>query len=236
MNTLRRQRSAALWDDLYAAPDVNFASIPRTEVGQFQDRVAAGAGQVVIDVGTGLGEWACRVSRLGLTVTGYDYSPVAIESARRLQHNHGPLSFEIHDFDAGAIPRRLQRDSVEIVSCRHVLHFLEMPRFIADARRWLRKDGVLHVTTAVTEKMRDGRHVGLREEEVRELARGWRESTGTTLTRTARSPPWFSAAPTPDPSASRPQPRHFSLSHTDPTARGQGGVGALTEEEEHVHP
>ncbi|MFE5296975.1 class I SAM-dependent methyltransferase [Streptomyces sp. NPDC056632] len=175
VNTLRQHRSATFWDDMYSAPDIRPAPIPRAEIGQFQDRVAASAGPAVIDVGTGLGEWACRMSKLGLTVTGYDYSPVAIESARRLHHNHGPLTFEVHDFDADAIPRHLQRESVDVVSCRHVLHFLERPRFIADARRWLHKNGVLHITTAVAEKMRDGRHVGLREAEVRELARGWRE-------------------------------------------------------------
>ncbi|MFB7868096.1 hypothetical protein [Streptomyces sp. NPDC056069] len=48
-----------------------------------------------------------------------------------------------------------------------------MPRFIADARRWLRKDGALHTTTAVTDKVRDSRYTGLPEEETRELARGW---------------------------------------------------------------
>uniref|UniRef100_UPI003F49138B class I SAM-dependent methyltransferase n=1 Tax=Streptomyces sp. CA-141956 TaxID=3240051 RepID=UPI003F49138B len=160
---------------MYAEPRATFAPIPRAEIGQFQDRVAAGAGKVVIDIGTGLGEWACRMSRLGLVVTGYDYSAVAIEKARRLHHNHGPLTFEVHDFDADAIPGRLHLESVDVVSCRHVLQFLEVPRFIADARRWLRKDGVLHITTAVTEKLRDGRQIGLPEEQIRELARGWRE-------------------------------------------------------------
>ncbi|MFE5970291.1 class I SAM-dependent methyltransferase [Streptomyces sp. NPDC056463] len=175
MNTLRQHRSPAFWDTMYSAPNINFAPISRAEIGQFQDRVAVSAGQVAVDIGTGLGEWACRMSRLGLTVTGYDYSSVAVEMARRLHHNHGPLDFEVHDFDADAIPTRLQPESVDVVSCRHVLQFLEMPRFIADARRWLRKDGVLHITTAVMEKMPDGRHVGLREAEVRELARGWSE-------------------------------------------------------------
>ncbi|MGW6393331.1 class I SAM-dependent methyltransferase [Streptomyces sp. NPDC055103] len=175
MNVLRQHRSAAFWDDMYAVPNTHFAPVPRAEVGAFQDRVAAGAGQEAVDIGTGLGEWACRMSRLGLSVTGYDYSPVAIERARQLHHNHGPLAFEVHDFDADAIPSRLRPESVDIVSCRHVLQFLETPRFIADVRRWLRKDGVLHITTTVVEKMRDGGPVGLHEEQVRELARGWSE-------------------------------------------------------------
>ncbi|MFB7868080.1 methyltransferase domain-containing protein [Streptomyces sp. NPDC056069] len=74
----------------------------------------------MIDVGSGLGEWACRMARLGLAATGYADSPVAVESARRLHHNHGPLTFEVHDFDADAIPRRLHLESVDVVSCRHV--------------------------------------------------------------------------------------------------------------------
>ncbi|MFD3996091.1 class I SAM-dependent methyltransferase [Streptomyces sp. NPDC058583] len=171
-----QHRSAAFWDGIYAAPDTTFEPIPPDEIHRFQDRTGVAPGQVAVDIGTGLGEWASQMARLGLLVTGYDFSPVAIERARRLHGKDGAmLRFETHDFDADPIPGHLRTGTIDLVSCRHVLQFLEIPRFMDDARRWLRKDGVLHVTTVVTEKLRDGRHIGLHEEQVRALAQGWRE-------------------------------------------------------------
>ncbi|WP_406054176.1 class I SAM-dependent methyltransferase [Streptomyces sp. NBC_01077] len=169
-----KYRKSAFWDAVYSASDASFLPIDPGETFRFQDRTDAAPGQIAVDVGTGLGEWACQMSRLGLAVTAYDYSSVAIERARQLHAQHGAVTYEVHDFDADPIPRPLQPGTVGIITCRHVLNFLE-PRFVADARRWLHKDGILHVTTAVTQRIRDGRGIGMPEEEVRELARGWRE-------------------------------------------------------------
>ncbi|XUM00264.1 class I SAM-dependent methyltransferase [Streptomyces venezuelae ATCC 10712] len=171
-----QHRSAAFWDNIYTRPDTVFEPIPSSERRLLQDRAGAVLGQHAMDIGTGLGEWACQMAQIGLQVTGYDSSRVAVERARKLHAGHGgALRFEAHDFDADAIPSHLRTGSLDLVSCRHSLQFLEIPRFIADVRRWLRPDGVLHVTTAVTEKLRDGRKIGMPEEHVQALAQGWRE-------------------------------------------------------------
>ncbi|MCZ0981824.1 class I SAM-dependent methyltransferase [Streptomyces diastatochromogenes] len=139
-----------------------------------QDRADAKTGQRAMDIGTGLGEWACQMAQVGLQVTGYDHSSVAIKRARELHGPHGgTLRFELHDFDNDPAPRNLGTGNIDLVSCRHSIHFLDLQRFIVDVRRWLHPDGVLHVTTAVTEKIR--REIGLPEERVRALAQGWRE-------------------------------------------------------------
>lgn len=174
MTVSLQYRTSEFWNTVYSAPDASFLPIDPGETFRFQDRTDAAPGQVAVDVGTGLGEWACQMSRLGLQVTAYDYSTVAINRARQLHADHSSATYEVHDFDADAIPRYLRRGTVDIITCRHVLNFLE-PRFVADARRWLHDDGILHVTTAVTERIRDGRRIGMAEEEVRELTRGWRE-------------------------------------------------------------
>ncbi|MFB6839759.1 class I SAM-dependent methyltransferase [Streptomyces sp. NPDC056361] len=167
-------RAAAFWDRIYSAPNTIFEPIPPYEIYHFQDRTGAAPGQTAVDIGTGLGEWANQMAQLGMRVTGYDCSPVAINRAREL-HRKAALDFVVHDFDLEPIPRSLRAGSVDVLSCRHSLHFLDVQRFLVDVRRWLRRDGVLHITTAVTDKMRDGRNVGMSEERVRALLYGWRE-------------------------------------------------------------
>ncbi|NML55148.1 methyltransferase domain-containing protein [Streptomyces sp. R302] len=182
-----QHRSAAFWDSIYEPHDTIYQPIPREERLLLQERAGAALGQRAIDVGTGLGEWACQMAQIGLNVTGYDCSPVAINRAHEFHREHGgKLHFEVHDFDADPIPPHLHTGSVDVVSCRHVLQFLELPRFIADVRRWLHRDGVLHVVTAVTEKTPGG-NLGMPEEQIRALATGWREHDRYDLTSDSSS-------------------------------------------------
>ncbi|MFE0640138.1 class I SAM-dependent methyltransferase [Streptomyces sp. NPDC058877] len=148
--------------------------IGERELFYFRDRTEAASGQVAVDVGTGLGMLACRMAKFGLRVTGYDSSATAIERAHRHHAGHSTAKFELHDFNIDPIPPRLVPGSVDIVTCRHVLQFLDAPRFLTDVRRWLSRTGVLHVTTAVAEKLPAGSKThALPEAAVQELAMGW---------------------------------------------------------------
>ncbi|MFE6186512.1 class I SAM-dependent methyltransferase [Streptomyces sp. NPDC056465] len=161
------------WDLLYQQGALA-QPISEGELFLFRNRTGAAPGQVAVDIGTGLGTLACRMAQLGLHVTGYDSSPTAIERARQRHAEHSTARFERHDFDAEAIPTRLAPGSIDIVTCRHVLQFLDAPRFLTDVRRWLRRTGVLHVTTAVTEKLPAGSKArALSEAAVQGLAQGW---------------------------------------------------------------
>ncbi|MFE4658867.1 class I SAM-dependent methyltransferase [Streptomyces hydrogenans] len=156
--------------------DTGYIPISEEEVRLFQSHSGAAPGQTAVDIGTGTGEWACEIARLGLAVTGYDSDDAAIEWARQVHEKHGArLHFARHDFTAGAIPGSLRPGSADIVSCRHAIHLMDVPRLMTDIRRWLRPDGVLHVTTVVTKEGSGDRTVGLPEGQVRSLAYGWRE-------------------------------------------------------------
>ncbi|MGW6388987.1 class I SAM-dependent methyltransferase [Streptomyces sp. NPDC055103] len=161
------------WDHVYSQP-IGWQPVTEEEVFRFQDRTGAAPGQVAMDIGTGRGDFACRLSRLGLLTTGYDHSQVAIDYARKVHGQHGgTLAFRRHDFDVDPIPRHLAPDSIDIVTCRLTLPYLDRERFIADVRRWLRRDGVLHMTTDVIEKQPDGARRGLSEDVIKGLAHGW---------------------------------------------------------------
>ncbi|MGW5002502.1 class I SAM-dependent methyltransferase [Streptomyces hydrogenans] len=170
------RRSQDLWASMCSLTNTGFIPISDDEVRLFQGHSGAAPGQIAVDIGTGTGEWACEIGRLGLSVTGYDSDNDAIEWAREAHEGHGPsLNFAMHDFTAGAIPGSLRPRSIDIVSCRHSIHFMDIPRLVTDIRRWLRPEGVLHVATAVTEEGSGNRTVGLPEDQVRALAYGWRE-------------------------------------------------------------
>ncbi|MET9932879.1 MULTISPECIES: class I SAM-dependent methyltransferase [unclassified Streptomyces] len=183
------------WDLLYQRGAFN-PSLSRRELFQLQDHADTTAGQVAVDVGTGLGTLAYMLARRGLHVTGYDASPTAIERARHLYAERCTARYEVHDFNLDTIPRQLAPGGIDLIVCRHVLPFLDKPRFLTDVRRWLHRDGVLHVTTAVTEKLPAGSKIhALPEAAVKELARGWGscerydlDPTGTVTALVLRGP------------------------------------------------
>ncbi|GHG06570.1 class I SAM-dependent methyltransferase [Streptomyces filamentosus] len=166
------RRPQDLWASMCSLTDTGFTPISEEEVRLFQSHSGAAPGQTVVDIGTGTGEWACEIARLGLAVAGYDSDGAVIEWAREVHTEHtARLHFARHDFTAGAIPASLRPGSADIVSCRHSLHLMDVPRLMTDIRRWLRPDGVLHVTTSVS----DVRAAGFPDAQVRALAQGWRE-------------------------------------------------------------
>jgi 2-polyprenyl-3-methyl-5-hydroxy-6-metoxy-1,4-benzoquinol methylase len=131
------QRTPAYWDALYkaehGAPDPS-----PFEWSMLRVYTSARPGMRVIDVGCGRGRLAAHMAAWGLTVTGYDFSRVAIEDA---QTKHSPLweelTFVRHDFDTDPIPPDLRPNSVDVITCRHSLEFLDQTRFLTDAARWL---------------------------------------------------------------------------------------------------
>ncbi|MEU3401806.1 class I SAM-dependent methyltransferase [Streptomyces filamentosus] len=166
------RRPQDIWKSMCSLTDTGYVPISDEEVRLFQGYCGAVPGQTAVDIGTGTGEWACEIARLGLTVTGYDSNSAAIEWAREVHREHSPrLHFARHDFTADVIPVSLRPGSADIVSCRHSLHLMDVPRLMTDIRRWLRPDGVLHVTTTVA----DDRAAGLPDAQVSALTQGWRE-------------------------------------------------------------
>jgi 2-polyprenyl-3-methyl-5-hydroxy-6-metoxy-1,4-benzoquinol methylase len=62
-------------------------------------------GGVALDIACGRGATAVWLARRGMTVTGVDVSPVAVEQARALAATHGvPCRFDVVDLDGGLPP------------------------------------------------------------------------------------------------------------------------------------
>lgn len=175
----QRHRTPEFWDSLhesgYPIPDPS-----PVERHLFRAYTAPESGMRVIDVGCGQGRMTAHLANWGLRVTGYDFSGVAIETARAAYARYGDsLGFHLHDFDADAIPPELEPGSVDLVVCRLSLEFLDQARFLTDVRRWLKPGGILHVTSHLTDEPLPGDavHHGLSDRQIEAIGVGWRHKT-----------------------------------------------------------
>jgi SAM-dependent methyltransferase len=136
---------------------------------------SAGNGRGLPDIG----RFSRQLVRWGYDVLGLDFSPTAIQAARR-QGVEGRLRYGVHDFDVDPIPTYLQPASLDLIVCRNVLPFIDHQRFLVDARRWLRPGGQLYVLLRVWAE-RGGEpderpwQRGFTEEQVQDLQNGWAE-------------------------------------------------------------
>jgi len=177
MKSLVHRLNPNQWDAWYSEGRAIDRLVTDAEVDRFLQHVNPHAGASVLDVGCGIGSFSRQLSRWGYDVLGLDFSPIAIQTAHR-QGVDGRLHYGVHDFDAGAIPPRLQPGSLDLIVCRNILPFIDHPRFMVDARRWLRPGGQLYVLVRVWSERRgepDERpwQRGFTEEQVQDLQHGW---------------------------------------------------------------
>lgn len=163
------------WDQFYSQPQDCAPELSRRELGQFMRRVKPLAGQTMIDVGCGRGTFAAAVSRLGVEVTGYDWSRVVVSYARRHQYARN-VAFRRHDFTTGTDPEGVRPGRMDIVSCRLVLPYLNALAFLEDVQRWLRPDGTLYLVLAVNERHPGDRDPGYPAATIEWLREGWTHS------------------------------------------------------------
>ncbi|MET9959473.1 class I SAM-dependent methyltransferase [Streptomyces sp. NPDC006326] len=168
-----RKRTA--WDRFYSASHPQ-EHLPLTmyELDGIQRHVLGAGMNTAVDVGSGWGVLATALAREGLCTTGYDWSPVAVERARQTWSGEKRLSFEVHDFLTGNAPQALVPGGVDVLACRLVLPYLDVHRFMTDARRWVRpRTGVVYVVVQVWEKQPDGYFRGYPNELIEQLRKGW---------------------------------------------------------------
>jgi 2-polyprenyl-3-methyl-5-hydroxy-6-metoxy-1,4-benzoquinol methylase len=107
------------------------------------------AGRRVLEIGCGLGGFAVWLSRHPATpaaVTAADYSPVAIDKARRYAHSQGTTRIDWRVADI----QRLDEFGEEfdtVLSCETIEHVPDPPRAIRELARVLRPGGRLYLTT-----------------------------------------------------------------------------------------
>lgn len=170
------RRKIRYWDRFYGRPQ---ESLPQTrfELDSFRRHVGPERGQIAIDVGCGRGTLAATMARTGMTVTGYDWSSVAIAAARD-RHWSKRLDFAVHDFLTEAVPPGLEPGSVDVVACRLTMPYLEPERFLENVRCWLRPGtGCLYVVVQVMERQPPEKaSAGYPEAVIEEIRAGWKDA------------------------------------------------------------
>ncbi|MEV7872721.1 class I SAM-dependent methyltransferase [Streptomyces sp. NPDC088124] len=180
MNSFGRTRLSAeewdLWWDNERTPRL----VGDVEERKFCDQIGPASGTVAVDIGCGNGHWT------RMHAVGYDFSPAAIDQARAAG-THSRLRYDLWDVEADSIPRGIRPGSIDVVTCRDSLAFLDRERFLTDVRRWLRpKSGALYVITKADSvdaeyQQSDPFERGLTQDEIDRLRDGWTYSTTYTV-------------------------------------------------------
>ncbi|WP_411145878.1 class I SAM-dependent methyltransferase [Streptomyces sp. x-80] len=173
------------WDRWYTELH-SYPPASEAEASLFLRRVRPRPGMTALDAGCGTGVFARQLARWGLTVTGVDFSAVAIAQARRAGHRSTRYErYEQFDVTADAIPPWLTPASFDIIVCRRSLAHVDRARFMTDARRWLRPDGAMYVLTARSSDGRPAgfRNCGLTEQQIDALGCGWADVEHRTVDR-----------------------------------------------------
>ncbi|MFI6686629.1 class I SAM-dependent methyltransferase [Streptomyces sp. NPDC050485] len=172
---INEHSTAEYWNRAYKKGRT-YRAVTHLEVELFQAYVKAEPGMVAADIGCGTGSWSRALASMGLSVTGYDISGVAeAEASSRSSGLHENLRFAEWDMNGDSIPQHLAPRSVDIVTCRLVLAFLDRQRFLVDTARWVKPDGVVHIVTPVHERLKPTeKHRGLTERQIEMLGAGWK--------------------------------------------------------------
>ncbi|MFE3558710.1 class I SAM-dependent methyltransferase [Streptomyces sp. NPDC059193] len=168
-------RQRAYWDALYAR-GLHSLELTEQELVRFRQHVQPEGWMTAVDVGCGRGDLAAAMARMGMLVTGYDWSDVAVRTARAV-HGQRRLRFQTHDLVADPSPQLLVPGGTDVVACRLALQYLGDP-FLSHVRRWLRPDtGVLYLVLQVQEKQPpDGQERGFPNAAIEALRQGWRSA------------------------------------------------------------
>lgn len=147
------------------------------EMRKFIDHAGPQPGMQALDLGCGRGAWTRQMGRYGIRTVGYDYSPVALASARAGGPYRGQVAFQQCDLNAEGIPVSVHPGTVDIVTMRMSLEHLDRHRLMGDVKRVLRPGGLVYVMTKVMEEdPPDLRERGLSPGQFDELAGGWRSA------------------------------------------------------------
>lgn len=122
--------------------DWGIYAIPESELRMLPDDLA---GLDALELGCGTGYVSAWMARRGARVTGIDNSPRQLETARRLQAEHG-LDFPLHLAPAEALPFPDRSFDFAISEYGAVL-WADPDRWLPEAARVLRPGGRLHVLT-----------------------------------------------------------------------------------------
>ena len=116
-----------------------------------QRKIIKGNDIKFLDIGTGPGTQAIRLSELGFNVTGSDLSEYAIEKARKLSDK---VNFIVDDI----LNSKFKENEFEYVfdrGCFHVLSADDRNRYVTKVKNILKKDGILFLKCFSDKEMRE---------------------------------------------------------------------------------
>ncbi|MFF8387416.1 class I SAM-dependent methyltransferase [Streptomyces kanasensis] len=168
----------AQWDEHYLRHRPRLLS--EQECRRFRGRVRPRAGWTAIDLGCGPGQWTRQLHRWGMDVTGYDYSQRAIGQAtqRGVGTVYGQrIRFDLWDIVRDPCPDELPPGSIDLITCRASLAYLEPPALLEKDRPLLAPGGVFHALIPVASgPLHAPFHRGMTVQEIDRLGcDGWAE-------------------------------------------------------------
>ncbi|WP_216586571.1 class I SAM-dependent methyltransferase [Streptomyces brasiliscabiei] len=146
MTTAVQRLTADDWDARYS--DGWPALVTAKEAERFHRIVQPRPGMTAVDLACGTGKWTRQLAAWSVRVTGYDYSTEALRQAGAAGLRDG-LSYARWDIDADPIPPGLTPGSLDLVTCRHALPYLEHARLLTDVGRWLTPSGAFYALVRV---------------------------------------------------------------------------------------
>lgn len=164
------------WDRFYGYPQESL-KVTLDELALFTRHVRPEIGETAVDVGCGRGSFTAAMAQTGLSVSGYDWSNVAVLVADLVQAGRR-LTFGVHDFLGDGAPAGVKPGEVDVLSCRLSLQYLKKEEFLARAVQWLRPDtGRLYVVLPVNERQPPAHNLsGYPDAEVERLRADWEHS------------------------------------------------------------
>lgn len=201
MSSSVREFTAADWDTWYTTARPTVVSDKESEA--FRRAVDLQSGITAVDLGCGSGQWTRQLAAWGITVTGYDFSTEALRQA----HAAGPrdqLTYARWDITAEPIPPDLKPASLDLVTCRYALPYLDYARLATDIGRWLKPSGTFYAliraaaeddqaeTPGREEERRDKDPLGpfhraLSQKQIDSLGSGWASRTTYRLSSRSRA-------------------------------------------------
>lgn len=108
--------------------------------------------KIAIDLGCGTGEAVVKLAQHGMSVTGVDWSPEALEKARvrATEASVGDLTTFIEADLNDLMPANLELGTADIVLCKLVVAFVHDKKvFLEEVKKLVKEEGVLVIQTPV---------------------------------------------------------------------------------------
>lgn len=177
------------WDHWYQTGWPTMVS--HKEAQLFYNHVAPSPGTSAVDLACGNGQWTRQLAAWGLNTHGFDFSAEALRQAAAA--GAPDVTYTYWDIDGDPIHHNLRPGSVDLVTCRYSLPYLQYERLLTDVGRWLPPSGTFYALVYVDQPGvsrkpdADPFHRGFTEDEIQALSSGWAFRRTYSLSRSQKA-------------------------------------------------